>query len=204
MLDSIRAHQHKIVRSLIDKRLLIHTIGDSHGNWSNIAVQHHVGPLTCYRFGLEPSRIQVPETVLAGETLVFCLGEIDCRCHIHVHGKDTIDGIVERYFKAIRHVTPEHIKIGVYNVVPPVRLHDQQFHDHKFPFRGSDEERRDYTLYFNDKLKEYCKIYNFWFVDIYDMYADADGFMKPELSDRLVHIGSYEGLREVVLKKQDH
>jgi hypothetical protein len=177
---------------------MIHTIGDSHTYWSCLSAQHHIGPLTCYRFGLEPSRIQVPETVMPGDTLVFCLGEIDCRCHIYVHGKDTIDGIIDRYFRAIRQVTPENINIGVFNVVPPVRR-NTQVENPDFPFRGTDEERLDYIIYFNQKLKEYCETYNFWFIDVYDNYCDVDGFMNPRLSDGTVHIGYFQGLQRVLI-----
>lgn len=176
---------------------MIHTIGDSHSNWSNLSVQHHFGPLTCYNFGLDPSRIIVPDNILTSDTLVFCLGEIDCRCHIHVHGgKDTIDGIVERYVKAIRHITPKHVRIGVYNVVPPVRETTQYFNNVEFPFRGSDEERLDYTRIFNQKLKNYCELYNFWFVDIYSIYSDSEGFMRHDLSDGSVHIKYFNGLQK--------
>ena len=42
-----------------------------------------------------------------GDTIVFCLGEIDCRCHIHKHitetttYQDIINNIVDNYFEAI-------------------------------------------------------------------------------------------------------
>ena len=66
----------------------IHTIGDSHsGNgWSGI-IQQHLGPVLCHNFGKEKlNRCDIRNfNIKDGDTIVFCLGEIDCRCHIHKH-----------------------------------------------------------------------------------------------------------------------
>ena len=88
----------------------IHTIGDSHsGNgWSGI-IQHHLGPVLCYSFGKEKlNRCDIRNfNIKDGDTIVFCLGEIDCRCHIHKHitettrYQDIINNIVDNYFEAI-------------------------------------------------------------------------------------------------------
>lgn len=98
---------------------------------------------------------------------------------------------------------PYTVRIGVFNVVPPVRaeLHKE---DEDYPFRGSNEERREYVLYFNRKLKEYCKLYNYWFVDVYDKYTDDYGFLKLELSDGTVHIGEYTALYDFLQAEQSN
>lgn len=57
-----------------------------------------------------------------------------------------------------------------------------------YPFLGTDQERLNYVLYFNKKLKEYCDYNNFLFFDVYDKYSDNDGFLIPEYSDGHVHI----------------
>ena len=71
----------------------IHTFGDSHSvnGWSGV-INHHLGPLLCYSFGKEKlNRIDIRKFNLTdGDTIVFCLGEIDCRCHIYKHIKDHI------------------------------------------------------------------------------------------------------------------
>ena len=65
--------------------MAIHTIGDSHSyeGWSGI-VHNHLGPLLCYTFGKEKlNRCDIRNfNIKDGDTVVFCLGEIDCRCHI--------------------------------------------------------------------------------------------------------------------------
>ena len=88
----------------------IHTIGDSHsGNGWNGIIHHHLGPLLCYSFGKEKlNRCDIRNfNIKDGDTIVFCLGEIDCRCHIHKHITETttyldiINNIVDNYFEAI-------------------------------------------------------------------------------------------------------
>lgn len=178
----------------------IHTIGDSHsGNgWSGI-VQHHLGPLLCYSFGKEKlSRCDIRYYDLNdGDSIVFCLGEIDCRCHIHKHISEThryqdiIDYIVKNYFEAIAlniSVCNANLKkVCIYNVVPPVQKYNT-VESPEYPYLGSDEERKSYVLYFNKKLKENCIERGYLFFDVYDKYTDENGFLKKELSDGNVHI----------------
>ena len=53
---------------------------------------------------------------------------------------------------------------------------------------GTDEERKSYVLYFNEKIKEKCIEKGYVFFNIYDKYEDENGFLKKELSDGNVHI----------------
>lgn len=91
--------------------MTIHTIGDSHSyfGWSNI-VNHSLNFLLCYSFGRDKlARFDIRKyDIQNGDTIVFCLGEIDCRCHIHKHITENmtymqiIDDIVKIYFEAIQ------------------------------------------------------------------------------------------------------
>jgi hypothetical protein len=180
----------------------IHTIGDSHcGNgWSGTGrIQHHLGAVLCYSFGKEKlNRCDIRNfNIKDGDTIVFCLGEIDCRCHIHKHITDTItyqdiiNKIVENYFEAIElNVSTSQIKLKnvcVYNVVPPVQKYNTYEHP-DCPYLGTDEERKNYVLYFNKKLKEKCLEKEYVFFDIYDNYTDENGYLRKDLSDGLNHI----------------
>lgn len=181
----------------------LHTIGDSHaghGSWSS-AIHNKLGPLLCYSFGKEKlDRCDIRNfNIKDGDTIVFCLGEIDCRCHIHKHITDTvtyqdiINKIVDNYFEAIElNVLTAQIKlknICVFNVVPPVQKYNMH-EDPIYPFLGTDEQRKQYVLYFNEKLKEKCAEKNYVFFDVYDKYTDENGFLKKELSDGHVHINN--------------
>lgn len=180
----------------------IHTIGDSHsGNgWMGI-IQHHLGAVLCYSFGKEKlDRCDIRNFKIEnGDTIVFCLGEIDCRCHIHKHitqtitYQDIIDDIVDNYFDAIEtNVSISQIKLQhvcVYNVVPPVQKYNTS-ENPDYPYLGSDEERKQYVLYFNEKLKEKCIEKEYIFFDVYKNYVDENGFLRKDLSDGNVHIGN--------------
>lgn len=180
--------------------MTIHTIGDSHSyfGWNGI-IQHSLGPLLCYSFGIKKlNSCDIRNfNIKDDDTIIFCLGEIDCRCHIHKHITDTktyqdiINDIVDNYFDTIHlNVSVAQIKlknICVYNVVPPVQIYNT-WENKDYPFLGTDEERKKYVLYFNKKLKEKCIEKKYIFFDIYDNYIDNNGFLIKELSDGNVHI----------------
>ena len=180
----------------------IYTIGDSHScnGWNEI-IQHHLGPVLCYNFGKERlNRCDIRNfNMKDGDTIIFCLGEIDCRCHIHKHitniitYKDIINNIVNNYFKAIElNIAISQIKfknICVYNVVPPIQKYNTN-ENPDYPYLGTDEERKKYVLYFNEKLKEKCIENKYIFFNIYDKYIDEYGFLRKDLSDGNVHIGN--------------
>jgi hypothetical protein len=70
---------------------------------------HHLGPVLCYSVGRDRlKKLDITSLGLAcGDSIVFCFGEIDCRCHVHKYVatgrsyKNVIDGIIEQYFEAI-------------------------------------------------------------------------------------------------------
>lgn len=178
----------------------IHTFGDSHSanGWSEV-INHSLGPRLCYSFGRDKlnffdiNNFNIKEN----DTIIFCFGEIDCRCHVHKHinetttYKDIINNIVDNYFEAIKlHIRNLQVKLKnvcVYNVVPPVQKYNT-YEQIAAPFLGNDEERKNYVLYFNKKLKEKCYENNYIFFDIYDKYIDKNGFLRKDLSDDNVHI----------------
>ena len=158
-----------------------------------------MGPVLCYSFGKEKlNRCDIRNfNIQNGDTVVFCFGEIDCRCHVYKHINETttyqyiIDNIVDNYFEAIKiNIVTSELKLKnvcVYNIVPPI----QRYNTHEnpeYPYLGNDEERKEYTLYFNKKLKEKCAENNYIFFDIYDKYIDENGFLRKDLSDDNVHI----------------
>ena len=188
----------------------IHTIGDSHSGhgWCGI-IQHHLGPVLAYSFGKEKlNRCDIRNyTIRDGDTLVFCLGEIDCRCHVHKHITDTvsyqdiINNIVDTYFEAIQlNISIAQIKLKnvcVYNVVPPIQKYNT-LENPEYPYLGTDEERKKYVLFFNKKLKEKCIDMEYIFFDIYDKYVDENGYLRKELSDGTVHLREGAHIRNFI------
>jgi len=78
----------------------------------------------------------------------------------------------------------------------------QNIFAHPFPHLGSPDTRKQYTLYFNQMLKKYCQQNDFLFIDIYDSYADKDGFLNGNLSDGKMHIKDVHFL-QAFLKKHN-
>jgi hypothetical protein len=184
----------------------IHTFGDSHASdshsgWKdcNNITTHHIGPILCYSFGKE--KLNICDISKFGvkndDSVIFCFGEIDCRCHIYKHITNVksyemiIDEIIYNYIDSIKiNIDKCNVKlknICIYNVVPPVQKHNTG-ENKSYPYLGSDEERKQYVLYFNKCLKEKCDENNWIFFDIYNSYIDNNGFLSKKLSDGIVHI----------------
>lgn len=180
----------------------IYTFGDSHANfgWGDTIKKHNINSSLCYSFGkMKLQRIDIRKfNVKPNDTIIFCLGEIDCRCHVYKHitpdntYQMIIDEIINDYIEAIQlNVNVSNVKLKnvcIYNVPPPIRKKIESNYDNPFPLLGTDEERKQYILYFNKILQEKCKENNFIFFDIYNDYVDEYGFLCKELSDGGVHI----------------
>lgn len=178
----------------------IHTIGDSHSYFGfSGVISNHLGPILCYSFGNEKlNRCDIRNYgIKDGYTLIFCFGEIDCRCHIkkNITNQKTyeniIDNIILNYIEAIKlniSVSCLNLKnVCIYNVVPPIEKQGK-IENPEYPFLGTDEERKSYVLYFNKILKDKCLENNFIFFDIYNNYINENGYLKNELSDGNCHI----------------
>jgi hypothetical protein len=192
------------------------TFGDSHStHFPEYAILHHIGPVLAYSVGvkgfdvLDLSKYEI----LSGDNLIFSFGEIDCRCHIskyHDRNNDetfrsSIDSIVEKYLYVVKQnidrLENKPNSIWIYNIVPPIRKsrHNAEEEDGEpQPLRGSDEERKSYTLYMNQKLRYKASEYGWFFLDIYDKYKDEDGFLIYDLSDGCMHINNYKYIDDFI------
>lgn len=210
----------------------IHTFGDSHShlgfesiNINNVSIMTHwIGPVLCYTFGnkkldvLDISKYGVND----GDTVIFCFGEIDCRAHVYRFVNETttyqevIDKLIVNYFEAISENINKYTNLNtlVYNVVPPANVHSrhtmEECMEHIFtknkteiPWKGTNEERKQYHLYFNQKLKEFCLSYNYTFLDVYEKYCDNDGFINDDLSDKNVHIKNPTFIEQFLISYQN-
>ena len=167
--------------------MTIYTIGDSHctkrfsawGDCSNLT-DIWLGAVLCYSFSKKRlKKFDIRKfNIKNNSTLIFCFGEIDCRCHIHKYitpknsYQNIIDDIVSSYIETIKfqmEISGLTFKnISIYNVPPPVKQLEGMYENKDFPFLGSNDERRDYTLYFNKILKEKCNENNWIFFDVFD------------------------------------
>lgn len=188
--------------------MAIHTIGDSHSRFGfrdipNIQI-HDTSSKLCFSIGRDGINLK-EYNINNGDTVIFCFGEIDCRCHVNKHITETnnykqiIDSIINNYFIKIKEAiyTYNNLKTVIYNVVPPVQKSKVR-ENPTVPYLGTDEERKEYVLYFNSKLQEKCIEYNFIFFNIYHNYTDKNGFLNKSLSDGNVHINNCIYLKEFI------
>ena len=131
-----------------------------------------------------------------GKRTAYLLGENSWKWRLQSHVdtksyENIIDDIVDNYLKAIElNVSVSQLKLKnvcVYNVVPTTQKYNTS-ENHVWPYLGTDEERKQYTLYFNEKIKEKCIEKGYIFFDIYNHYIDENGFLRKDLSDGNVHI----------------
>ena len=183
--------------------MTVHTVGDSHASfgWKDIkgCEIHHLGPILCYSFGRDKlKRFDIRNLAINhGDCIVFCMGEIDCRCHIHKYVTSPIpyttiiEEIIHEYMNAIKMnlqiCTVELKAVCVFNVVPPVKKNETA-ENPQFPYLGSDQDRKMYVMYFNTCLQRKCKENGFTYIDVYKYYTDNDGFLNKKYSDGEVHI----------------
>ncbi len=176
----------------------LHTIGDSHAikGWRRVRVSgvhiftHHLGPRLMHSFGRDRSYLF--GQFLPKDVIVFCFGEIDVRCHLHRFGSkyaSEINRLALSYFEAIDHNLNllDPIKSCVYSIPPPVRKNLVK-ENRLYPFNGSDEERKEYTLTMNQKLRELCSTYGHLFFDVYNICCDEEGYLNMAVSDGYMHI----------------
>ena len=184
----------------------LYLFGDSHASkiishWGKLELDNveivdcAIGGKLAYSFGTKCFEVlNIKNYVQEGSWVCFCFGETDCRCHVFRHlsstrdYKNLIDEIVTVYMDAIhKNVSQfQNIKTLVYNVVPARYIETDS--SHPFPYLGTDEQRKTYYQYFNQKLKEKCDENGYIFIDVYDKYTDQDGFLNKEYSDGNCHI----------------
>ena len=186
-------------------KITIHTIGDSHAQIPWEKIKHpkikininNLGARLMYRVGRDQSLINLTKfKVKNGEIVIYCFGEIDCRCHVWKYRsegyKNIIDDLVDKYMGSIRTNTGNlpNLTICIYNVVPPIKK-EEHLHNEvpELPFSGSNETRKKYVNYMNEKLLQKCGEMGFVFFNVYENYCDEEGFLNFNLSDKNVHIG---------------
>ncbi|MBC8256525.1 MAG: hypothetical protein H8E85_04370 [Candidatus Marinimicrobia bacterium] len=206
MLSVTKYIKTKVIGLKNRNNLYIHTIGDSHAKipWEIIVIPkvsiqiHYLGPRLMHSVGENEKLLKLNGYNLReNDIIIFCFGEIDCRCHVWKFNKfgykTVINNLVDRYFSSIRNNVEKlkNMKICFYNVIPPVEREKHKHNEtHDFPFLGMNQERKSYVNYMNKKLDEKCLENGYLFFNVYNNYCNDAGFLNFELSDGNVHIGN--------------
>lgn len=204
---------------------IFNVYGDSHSyfGWKDIQIEgvkiviYHIGPILMHSVGNRSDLIEsfsngLPKIGLKSEDhICFTFGEIDCRNHIYKHSDEkginhesVINEVVDKYFSTINLCKSKHPEVNfyVYNVVPTPKQSDILETGHQFPHLGTDEQRKNYVSYMNKKLREYCLLNHYTFINIWEFYALDDGFMNPKYFDGQAHINDkcfLEGFLKLIL-----
>lgn len=174
-------------------RPTIYTVGDSHAihAWLKIpgVSARSVGPMLMHSFN-EARAAHIIQDIPEEGIIVFSWGEIDCRCHVKKHEpwKETVDKLAADYIATILEMTKNSgQEVWVYNVLPPPRK-GTFIESEGFPLVGTDEERLAYARRMNYRLRKGCEANGLVFVDVFEDYADENGFLRFDMSDGHVHI----------------
>ncbi len=187
---------------VLDKPL-IHVVGDSHvipfrGSMPFLA--HHLGATTAYNLVNKNSSTKSHEKLFKvigkirkKDVVMLCFGEIDCRIHIYYqhrksNGKysinELIDWTISNYGQVMAQLKERGVNFCVYCVSPATNVENE----YKYPFYGTPEIRSQINRTFNDKLRAFCVMNGYRFIDIYDKVADKDGLMLQEHAGDEIHL----------------
>lgn len=198
---------------------MIHVFGDSHGNFNFKGLtrpnqNYHINSTTMHKVGRD--RLNYIDfnnyNIKNGDTIIYQVGEVDCRCHIGKQLKlgrklnEIITTLSDNFIKSIEINADRYndLKVIVACVPPPTKREDvERIHGpitHKYPFVDSDDERVNYTKLLNINLKKLCDDNNYIFLDYYSYYSDENGCLIFELSDTTGHIRDNNRIIELINK----
>jgi len=188
----------------------IYVFGDSHtcpfSNYLNAKI--YTGPWTMHRAGRDSlAWLDIENKGVENDDLVILsFGEIDVRCHI---GKqrdqyrrdldEILQKLVANYIAAIREIRKKYknLNCAILSITPPT----EQAFNAGWPYYGSLKDRVAITKKLNALLAHEAIKNDIFFLDVYSLYANSEGYLSVELSDGNVHVGSaYYG---PILKKVD-
>jgi hypothetical protein len=177
-----------------------HTFGDSHAlaGWERIpgVITHSPGPITAYAVGRDGlAKMDIRGFVKPGDSICFCVGEIDCRAHIHKYVTDhcPVEWVTGRVVSEYLNTIDQNMKLveGVtaylYSVPPAARSAGLN-NDPQFPFVGTDNERAICVKYFNDMQFYHGSFYGFKAFNVWDHYRDNEMLLDRGFSRDGVHI----------------
>ena len=197
----------------------IHCVGDSHTSFFSGQLEmqprwpdrshdlwpffrsYRVGPALAFNLCRTGTRSKGRERLFkvlrrkvpAGERVLLCFGEIDCRAHLirqsetrGVPVADLAAECVSRYFQVVREVRALNYQVMIWNVIPPTIT---TCLDCEYPVAGTFEERMSVTRVFNSLLLKHCEQESIPFISIFDAILDASGIPDQRYFVDGIHLG---------------
>jgi hypothetical protein len=195
---SLKSIFRKIVGRFIRLRPSLHVIGDSHAKFNfqgapGIKI-HYLGPVTMHKIardGRTAIRWKDLE-IYDSDIVVWCLGEIDVRCHIidqarlqNVPTETIVKKLAESFLLSVASIQREAggLKTVILAVIPPT----DQVNNKEYPLVGSLKERIEARRLLNEALRVNCLTQGFHFLDPFSEFTDPMGALKESMSDGNVH-----------------
>ena len=190
---------------------MIYIYGDSHGMFSfkNLSLDHinrATPSVTMHRIGRDNIIVNYEKSDDNEDSImIFCYGEVDCRCHIERQKNEIrrnedeiILTLVCKYFKTIMNNVNKCKKIIITAIIPPVDsiIRNSRMENpnadlfNQFPVLGTNETRIRYTNKMNKLIKDLCNKMSYIYFDPYDFYKTNEGCLNHIYADStLLHIG---------------
>jgi hypothetical protein len=170
----------------------IHVIGDCHSlafeSVPNCTV-HHLNSVTMHRVGRDKLDIVDLQkfNIEPEDICIFSFGEIDARIHIakqrdinNRHVDEIIDTLVTNYIHTINLNRERYGNFSiVYTIVPASNL---GIEINPTSFYSTVEDRLGIVKKLNAELIKKCSESNIAVLDVYDDYANEQGYLRPEIS----------------------
>ncbi len=147
-----------------------------------------------------PSGVYDVPNIKKGDCCVFFYGFNDIQKNIHKYAKDNsqneIYNLIDSYLLLLKSYEHKYQITCVPCSIPP-NPHEWLIENKKsglfgmygdFTVNGTSEERDNYTILANQRLRMMCAEKNMKFLDIYDEISDSNGFIKKEYTEDFVHL----------------
>jgi hypothetical protein len=202
------SHAQALFCSRILRRRVIFVIGDSHTQifrWEKPFVVFALGPATAYNLGNSRSttgshdklfhvlKLVDPER----DSVLMVFGEIDARMHVYnqymKQGAEHpfsyyIDRTIEKYGEVLEQLTVMGIDFYVHGIPPASRQEIMVDPDSSLAFYAPREIRSEISRTFNQRLKEYCEVHGYRYIDIYSRVVDENGQIAEAYRGDAVHM----------------
>jgi hypothetical protein len=190
----------KTSERFLPRRPSLHAVGDSHAKFMFGHAPgfhlHRLGPVTMHRLardGREFLRLH-DLGIHDRDGVVWCLGEIDVRCHIVRQAQLRTCGtrqvaaeLAEGFLRSVAEIQRDAagLRTIILAVIPPT----DQVRNDEYPTVGTLQERVEARMLLNDALRSGCRARGFRFLDPFDAFTDSSGALKESMSDGNVHCG---------------
>ena len=119
------------------------------------------------------NNVHIPKT----DSIMFCIGEVDCRWHIPFQAKlqnrtieEVIVECVQRYFQSLKEINNMGYKVMAWMAHPSTIAGHNENPDS--PVYETCQIRNEISCLFNNELNKLCKQHGIYFLDIFKQLLD--------------------------------